>query len=157
MTLWSGMADSNNLQKNSCSTYNIVIIITSVWSPLEDILWSRKIMLKPLTIFQLEGTLESICSVQLFLCPHKLAFCFHNGLEWPSPHDCTSSVWDTLVFISVIEPPALSERLWVKNVFCSLFNTQFVFHLVPPLLTQLPHLPTYPAHFAMAKPMPLLN
>jgi len=51
-----------------------------------------------------------------------------------------------------------SQKGWVKKGFCSPFNSQFFFHLVPPLLTtQLPHLPTYPAHFAMTKPIPLLN
>jgi hypothetical protein len=50
-----------------------------------------------------------------------------------------------------------SQKGWVKKVFCSPFNSLIFFHLVPPLLTQLPHFPTYPAHFAMAKPIPLLN
>jgi hypothetical protein len=50
-----------------------------------------------------------------------------------------------------------SQKGWVKKVFCSPFNSQFFFDLVPPLVTQLPHLPTYPTHFAMAKPISLLN
>jgi hypothetical protein len=57
------------------------------------------------------------------------------------PHDCTSSVWDELVFIPVIESPIVRKVESKKGFFC---------------LAQLPHLHTYPHHFAMPKPISLL-
>ncbi len=50
-----------------------------------------------------------------------------------------------------------NQKGWVKKAFCSPSNSQFSFHLPLPLLTQLPHLPTYPTHFPMAKPISLLD
>jgi hypothetical protein len=70
--------------------------------------------------------------------------CLHQfRLGWTSVHP---SYWTSR-----------SHKGWVKKVFRSPPNSQFVFHLVLPLLTQLPHLPTYPTDFAMAKPISLLN
>jgi hypothetical protein len=60
----------------------------------------------------------------------------NRGLEWPSPHDCTSSVWDGHSYWT-----SCSQKGWVKKHLLTLQQSIF-FHLVPPLLTQLPHLPT---------------
>ncbi len=52
-----------------------------------------------------------------------------TGREWPSPHDCTSSVWDELVFIPVIEAPTV-RKVELKKIW-SPSNSQLFFHLIP--------------------------
>jgi hypothetical protein len=121
----------------------------SLWyvtSNLCDLLMDKD----PITQYE-TNFFECLC----FSCKWK-RFCSRERLEWPSPHDCTSSVWDELVFIPVIEPPAV-RKVESKKFSAHPSTVNVFFHLVPPLLTQLPNLPTYPAHFAMAKPIPLLN
>jgi hypothetical protein len=69
--------------------------------------------------------------------------CCLTQLEWPSPHDCTSSVWDELVFISVVEPPtvrkAASKELFAHPPTVNLFFTSYYpCHPTTPF-THLPH------------------
>jgi hypothetical protein len=57
------------------------------------------------------------------------ASCCQEGPEWPSPHNCTSSVWDELKFIpnigspagievgSLFFPPSLTSRLPIKKTY----------------------------------------
>jgi hypothetical protein len=60
------------------------------------------------------------------------------------------------MFILVIEPPKV-KKVESELFFAPLPIVIFFPPFVPPVLTQLPHLPTYLAHFAMAKPIFLLN
>ncbi len=74
----------------------------SLWymtSNLCDLLMDKD----PITQYE-TNFFECLC----FSCKWK-RFCSRERLEWPSPHDCTSSVWDELVFIPVIEPPAVRK------------------------------------------------
>jgi len=57
--------------------------------------------------------------------------------EWPSPHDCTSSVLDELVLIQLLIL-VQSQRLSHTFFFGLSFNRFFFFTCGPPLLTQLP-------------------
>jgi hypothetical protein len=61
-------------------------------------------------------------------------------LEWPSPHDCTSSVWDELVFIPVIEHPAVRKVEW-KKFFAHPSTVNLFFTLYRPYS---PNYPIYP-------------
>jgi hypothetical protein len=55
----------------------------------------------------------------------------------------------------VTNEPPIVEKVESKKFFINLPINFFSPHIT--LLTQLPNLPTYLAHFAMAKPIPLLN
>ncbi len=98
---------------------------------------------------------HTIWSLRIQYTSSKILGTWVLGLEWPSTHDYTRSVRDELVFIPIIEPPVVKE-VESKNNF-SPSNSHFFFHLILPLLTQLSHLPMYPTHFAMAKPIFLLG
>ncbi len=54
-----------------------------------------------------------------------------HGLEWPRPHDCTSSFWDELVFIPIIEPPAV-RKVEPKKFFGHPPTVNFFFTLYQP-------------------------
>jgi hypothetical protein len=64
-----------------------------------------------------------------------------TGREWPSPHDCTSSVWDELVvFIPVIEAPTVRKVELKQNLLA--LQQSIVFSPYT-LLTELPHFFTH--------------
>jgi hypothetical protein len=67
-----------------------------------------------------------------------------------------TSVWDELVFIPIIEPPTV-RKVESKKRFLLTLQQFFFFSPRTTLPTQQPHLLTYNAHFAMAKPIPFLN
>lgn len=71
-----------------------------------------------------------------------------------NPPDCTSSVWDELMFIPGIEAPAV-RRVESKR-FSAHPPTVFFFTSYCPCSPQLPCLPTYPAWVAMATTISLL-
>ncbi len=52
-------------------------------------------------------------------------------LEWPNPHDCTSSIWDELVGVHPRYWSSRSQKGWVKKVFCPPSNSFFF----PPCIT----------------------
>jgi hypothetical protein len=63
------------------------------------------------------------------------------------------------VFIPVIEPLAI-KKVESKKVFAHLPTINLFFTLYYPAHPTTPfthHLPTYPTHFAMAKPISILN
>jgi hypothetical protein len=64
----------------------------------------------------------------------------HRRLEWPSPHDCTSSIWDELVFIPVIKPPAV-RKVESKKFFAYPPTINFLFTSHYPCS---PNYPIYP-------------
>jgi hypothetical protein len=74
-----------------------------------------------------------------------------QGPEWPSPHDCTSSVSDELVLIQLLNLVQL-QRLSHTSFFACPLRVNFLFTHKPILLTQLPcskqysHLPCSSTH-----------
>ncbi len=59
---------------------------------------------------------HTIWSLSIQYTSSKIVGTWVLGLEWPNPHDYTRSIQDELVFILVIEPPAIKE-IKSKNSF----------------------------------------